>query len=135
MECTGTILPLATNCGIYQWARHNNPDTFNLHTLTQIYVYLQYHGRRSSSRSDAYTRCQQRRSVADDQNNHCHQRDKQEAANQLTCCKSRPCAPPKSEPTATLHMTSQLRTRLGSPSDGLTSLGPRTRAVSLHSTN
>jgi len=30
-------------------------------------------------------------------NYHCDHRDKQEAANQLTCCESRPCAPPKSE--------------------------------------
>jgi len=113
MEYTGTILHLATNCGIYRWARPNNPDTFNLHTLTQISVYLQYHGRRNSSRSDAHTRCQQRRSVPKDQNIHCDQHDKQEAVNQPACCESRPCACPKSELTGTLHMTSQLWKRLG----------------------
>ena len=68
MERTVTTLPLATNCVISRCKRPNNTDTFHLHTLTQLYVYLQYHDRRSSSRCDAHTRWQQRRSVPDDPN-------------------------------------------------------------------
>ena len=106
----------ATSCGIYRRARPGSPDTSNLHTLTQIYFCLQYHGRGNSSRSDAHTRRQQRRSVVPgDQNIRCDRRDKQEPVNQLTRCESQPCAPPNPQLTATLHMTSRLRTRSGSP--------------------
>jgi len=92
MEYTGTTLPLATNCGIYRWRRPTNPDTFNLHTLPQLCVYLQCH---DGAAAHDLTHTPDASSVARSETiktiNHCNQRDKQEAAIQLACCERAVC--------------------------------------------